>query len=84
MKRLGRSFGVQNCPEGSRWLSSHRQIIETVFSRLVIVFGWQRLNAHSTWSQLIRIATKVSAYNIGLFLNLSLAHPLGTLETLLL
>ena len=68
----------------SRWLASHRQIIETVFSRLVIVFGWKRLNAHSTWGQLTRIAAKLSAYNIGLFLNLSLARPLGTLETLLL
>jgi hypothetical protein len=66
----------------SRWLSAQRQIVETVFSRLVRVFGWQHLDAHSTWGQLTRIAAKMSAYNIGLYLNQTLARPLGALETL--
>lgn len=66
-----------------RWLSSHRQIVETVFARLIACFGLKQLRAHSRWGQLTRIAAKMAAYNIGLFLNRSLGRPDGALETLI-
>src|SRR5688572_15904189 len=39
-----------------RWLRHHRQVIETVYSRLVTVFGLFRLQAHSRAGQLSRLA----------------------------
>lgn len=65
-----------------RWLSSHRQMVETVFARLDHVFGLKRLLAHSRWGQLTRLAAKTAAYNIGLYLNRLLGRPLGALATL--
>lgn len=70
-------------PQLKGWLSSHRQIVDTVFSRLDTVFGLQHLNAHSDWGQYTRLAAKMAAYNIGLFINQFLGRPLGALETLL-
>lgn len=66
-----------------RWLSTHRQMVETVFARLDGVFGLKRLLAHSRWGQLTRLAAKTAAYNIGLYLNRMLNRPLGALATLL-
>ncbi len=66
-----------------RWLAQHRQIIETVFARLDQVFQIKRLQAHSRWGQYTRIAAKMAAYNIGLFINRSLHRPDGALATLL-
>jgi hypothetical protein len=69
--------------EQKRWLSSHRQIVDTVFSRLTEVFSLNRLNAHSDWGLSTRLAAMMAAYNCGLFLNQSLGRPLGALATLL-
>jgi hypothetical protein len=66
-----------------RWLSSHRQIAETVYSHLVEVFAIKRLNAHSRWGQYTRVAAKMAAFNIGLFINQWLGRPLLALPTLL-
>jgi len=66
-----------------RWLRRHRQVVDTVFSRLGEVFGFSRLQAHSRWGQLTRLAAKFSAYNFGLWLNRQLGRPLGALATLL-
>lgn len=70
-------------PVHKRWLASHRQIVDTVFSWLDGIFGMKRLNAHSRWGQLTRIAAKMAAYNMGLFLNRMLNRPAGALETLI-
>lgn len=70
-------------PAQKGWLSSHRQIIDTVFSRLNDVFGLQRLNAHSDWGQYTRLAAAMAAYNIGLVMNVLLGRPLGALATLI-
>lgn len=64
-------------------LSKHRQIIETVFSRLVTVFSLKRLNAHSDWGKLTRLAALSAAYNLGIFLNRLLGRADGALETLI-
>ena len=66
-----------------RWLRQHRQIVETVFSRLGEVFGLFRLQAHSRWGQLTRLAAKFAAYNFGVWLNRRYDRPLGALATLL-
>jgi hypothetical protein len=66
-----------------RWLASFRQIVDTVFARLDTTFGMKRLNAHSRWGQLTRIAAKLAAYNLGLFINRLLNRPIGALATLI-
>lgn len=70
-------------PPQKRSLASHRQIVETVFARLASTFGFQRLNAHSRWGQITRLAAKLAAYNIGLFINRSIQRPDGALASLL-
>lgn len=66
-----------------RWLASHRQIVDTVFARLEESFALKRLNAHSYWGQLTRVAAKMAAYNIAIFFNRLLGRPDGALATLL-
>jgi len=66
-----------------RWLSRRRQIVETVFARLDEVFGIKRLAAHSDWGQYTRVAAKLAAYNLGLWINQMIGRPLGALATLL-
>ena len=65
------------------WLASHRQIIDTTFGFLVEVFDWQRPAAHSRWGQYTRIAAKIAAYHLGLWLNRRLGRPLRALATLI-
>ena len=66
-----------------KWLAHHRQIVETVFARLSEVFGLKRLNAHSRWGQVTRLAAKMAAYNIGILFNRWLGRPDGALATLI-
>lgn len=66
-----------------RWLAHHRQIAETVYSHLVEVFGIKQLGAHSRWGQYTRVAAKMAALNIGMFINHWLGRPLLALPTLL-
>jgi hypothetical protein len=66
-----------------KWLAHHRQIVETVFARLSEVFGLKRLNAHSKWGQVTRLAAKMTAYNIGILFNRWLGRPDGALATLI-
>jgi hypothetical protein len=66
-----------------RWLSAHRQIVDTVFSRLCEVFRLKRLNAHSDWGKTTRLAATMAAYNIGIYLNRLLNREDGALATLI-
>jgi hypothetical protein len=66
-----------------KWLSRHRQIVETVFARLCEVFGLKRLNAHSDWGKVTRLAAKMAAYNIGILFNRLVGRPDGALATLI-
>jgi hypothetical protein len=52
-----------------RWLARHRQVVDTVFARLVTVFGLNRLESHSRWGQYTRPAAKMAAYNLGVWFN---------------
>jgi hypothetical protein len=64
-------------------LASFRQIVDTVFARLDTTFSMKQLNAHSRWGQLTRIAARLAAYNLGLFINRLLNRPAGALATLI-
>jgi Transposase DDE domain len=66
-----------------RWLSHHRQLIETVFALLTVVFGIKHLGAHSDWGQLARLAAIAAALNFGIWCNRSLGRSDLALETLL-
>jgi hypothetical protein len=70
-------------PQWERWLSQHRQIVETVFALLGQVFAIKNLNAHSRWGQYTRIALKTVAFNLGMVFNRLLNRPLLALGTLL-
>ncbi len=70
-------------PDDKRWLSSHRQIVETVFARLTETFGIKRLNAHSDWGKITRLAAKMAAYNMGVWFNRILGRPDGAVATLI-
>jgi hypothetical protein len=58
-----------------RWLSSHRQIIETAFSILTNVFDLQRLQAHSRGGQYTRVSIAMAAYNLGIYINRLSGRP---------
>jgi len=81
---------AHNAPEAAawsrddkKWLASHRQVVETAFAFLQEVFGCKRIGAHSLWGQYTRLAAKIAAYNLGCFINRSLARPWGALGTLI-
>jgi hypothetical protein len=67
-----------------RWLASLRQLVDTTFAFLVDYFGLQHVNAHSRWGQYTRVAAKMAAYNIGLFINRMLSRPLHAFGTLII
>jgi hypothetical protein len=67
-----------------KWLSKHRQIIETVFSRLTMAFSLKRLNAHTDWGKITRLAATAAAYNLGILFNRLLNREDGALETLII
>lgn len=54
---------------GRRWLGRLRQVIETVNGRLVEVFGLQFPRARSLWGLLARLAAKIAAFNVAVYLN---------------
>jgi hypothetical protein len=66
-----------------RWLASNRQIIETVFAILTVVFDIKSHRAHSRWGQYTRIAAKIAAYHFGIHINLALGRNRFQHETLL-
>lgn len=54
---------------GRQWLSSLRQVIETVNGTLVEEFGLQFPRARSLWGLLARLAAKIAAFNVAVHLN---------------
>ncbi|MCQ3930765.1 MAG: hypothetical protein DPW16_09935 [Chloroflexi bacterium] len=70
-------------PAEKHWLNHHRQVVETTFAILTEVFHLKRLRAHSRWGQLTRIAAKIAAFNLGLWLNHLLGRPPFAFATLL-
>ncbi len=58
-----------------RWLAARRQIIETVFDKLLNTFRLQRERSHSVSGFLSRLAAKVALHNFCIWLNLQLGRP---------
>lgn len=61
--------------EASQWLSHWRQVVETVFDGLTDTFGLQFPRARSLWGVWTRLAAKVAAYNLAVYLNHLFARP---------
>jgi hypothetical protein len=55
--------------------SGLRQVVETVNTWLVERFGLKRPRARSYWGVLTRVAAKVAAFNLGVYLNHLFARP---------
>ncbi len=58
-----------------RWFSSLRQVVETVFAHLDASFGLKYPGAHTRWGLITRIAAKLAAYNLGVWINRALGRP---------
>ncbi len=59
----------------NRWLSGLRQVVETVNGTLTEVFGLKFPRAHSLWGLLTRLAAKVTAFNLAVYINHLFARP---------
>ena len=58
-----------------RWLSGRRQIVETVFQWLEAVFGLQFPRARTYWGLLTRLAAKVAAFDLAVYINYRFSRP---------
>jgi hypothetical protein len=58
-----------------RWFARLRQPIETVFSWLTERLGLQYPRARTYWGLLTRLAAKIAAFNLAVFLNHQGHHP---------
>jgi hypothetical protein len=56
-------------PELRQWLSHHRQIIETVFARLIGAFRLDRHRPHTLIGALTAIAASIAIHNVTIVLN---------------
>ena len=70
-------------PGNYRWFSSLRQVIETVFAHLDDSFGIKYPGAHTTWGLLTRVAAKLAAYNLGIWINRYWSRPDFAFATLI-
>ncbi len=59
----------------ARWFNGLRQVVETANTWLVERFGLKRPRARSYWGVLTRVAAKVAAFNLGVYLNHLFARP---------
>lgn len=67
------------------WLKRHRQIIETVFGRMIRCFRLDALRPHTLEGALARIATTVTLHNVTIWLNRQAGRPdLATTDVLTL
>ena len=71
-------------PAQGRWFSSLRQVIETVFAKLRDSFGPKYPGGHTSWGLLTRIAAKLGAYNLGIWINRDCGRPDFYFATLIL
>jgi hypothetical protein len=58
-----------------RWLSGRRQIVETVFQWLEAVFGLRFPRARTYWGLLTRLAAKVAAFDLAVYINYRFSRP---------
>ncbi len=70
-------------PRQGRWFGRLRQVIETVFAHLDHSFGLKYPGAHTTWALLARVAAKLAAYNLGIWINRYWGRPDFAFATLI-
>lgn len=61
--------------QGRRWLSGLRQCVETTFAALTSTFGLTFPRARTAWGLLTRIAAKVAAFNLAVYINHCFDRP---------
>ena len=61
--------------KATRWFHGVRQVVETVNNWLDERFGLKRPRAHTYWGVLTRVAAKVAAFNVGVYLNHLFERP---------
>ncbi len=66
-----------------KWLISTRRLIETVIGQLTERFRIEKIRARKLWYLTNRIARKILAHTIGMFVNKLLGNPILQLELLL-
>jgi hypothetical protein len=59
----------------THWLHGLRQTVETVFSQLAARFGLKFPHARTNWGLYTRMAAKMAAHNLSLYLNHLFGHP---------
>ncbi len=65
----------EDLKQSRHWFSSLRQVVETINGRLDDMLGLKYPRAHSYWGVLTRLAAKVAAHNIGVYLNYLTGRP---------
>jgi hypothetical protein len=65
----------------AQWLSSLRQVIETANAVLTDLLGLKFPRAHTYWGLLTRIAAKIAAFNVLLYLNHCYDRPTFAIAT---
>jgi hypothetical protein len=70
-------------PEQERWFATLRQRVETVFAHLCGSFGLKYPGAHTKWGLITRVAAKLAAYNLGIWINRTLGRPAFSFATLI-
>lgn len=76
------SYRGEEAPELRQLHSSHRQVIENVNEHLSDDLGLNRIGARSPVGLLARVAAKLLAFNIGVWLNKIFDRPTFALSTL--
>lgn len=77
-----RNYAGSESEAARRQHSSLKQVVETVNGQLEEVFGLQFPRARSKWGLLSRVAAKVAALNVGVWLNRHFGRPGLALATL--
>lgn len=78
-----RQRGFEPHLSDSEWLVSTRRLVETVISQLTERFHIEKIRARKLWYLTNRIARKVLAHTIAIFINKQLGHPPLQFELLL-
>jgi hypothetical protein len=66
-----------------KWLISTRRLVETVIGQLTDRFHIEKVRARKLWYLTNRVARKILAHTIGMFINQLLGNPLLQLELVL-
>jgi hypothetical protein len=75
-------YGAPAAAAARRQHAGWRQVVETVNEHLTHVFGLPAPRARSRWGLLTRIAAKLLAFNLGVWLNRSFGRPTFAFATL--